>query len=138
MPTELSQLMVGSSSSNKQPSAEIFGKKGPVFATAIVAGVLAAKKTAELIPFCHPVALDDCKIDISISHPIDPTMPTNVKIDCTVKTTHKTGVEMEALVGATNTAMCIYDMLKAVSHDIQVTDIKLMEKTGGKSHFKRE
>lgn len=130
--------MVGSSSSNNQPAVEIFGKKGPVFATAIVAGVMAAKKTSELIPFCHPVALDDCQIEVSIGHSIDVAEPTNVTIDCKVKTTHRTGVEMEALVGATNTAMCIYDMLKAVSHDIQVTDIKLMEKTGGKSHFKRE
>jgi cyclic pyranopterin phosphate synthase len=60
-----------------------------------------------------------------------------VVIDCTTKTTHKTGVEMEALVGATNAALCVYDMLKAVSHDIRIADVKLMEKTGGKSDFKR-
>lgn len=123
-------------------AAEIFGAKGPVFSTAIVAGVMAAKKTSDLIPFCHPVALEDCKIVISIKNleagaqvAVDET---ELTIDCTVKTTHKTGVEMEAMVGVTNAALCIYDMLKAVSHDIQIREIKLMSKSGGKSTFSRE
>jgi cyclic pyranopterin phosphate synthase len=116
---------------------EIVGTKGPVFATAIIAGVMAAKKTAGLIPFCHPVALEDCKITIMPQIQQSATERSLLTIDCVVKTTHKTGVEMEAIVGATNAAMCIYDMLKAVSHDIIISDIKLMSKTGGKSDFKR-
>jgi cyclic pyranopterin phosphate synthase len=116
---------------------EIVGTKGPVFATAIIAGVMAAKKTADLIPFCHPVALEDCKITITPQIQQSATERSQLTIDCVVKTTHKTGVEMEAIVGATNAAMCIYDMLKAVSHDIVISEIKLMSKTGGKSDFKR-
>jgi cyclic pyranopterin phosphate synthase len=108
-----------------------------VFATAIIAGVMAAKKTADLIPFCHPVALEDCKITITPQMQQSATERSQLTIDCVVKTTHKTGVEMEAIVGATNAAMCIYDMLKAVSHDIIISEIKLMSKTGGKSDFKR-
>ncbi len=112
---------------------EIISAKGPVFATAIIAGVMASKKTSDLIPFCHPVSLEDCAIRIQIEE----CSTHNVVIDCITKTTHKTGVEMEALVGATNAALCVYDMLKAVSHDIRIVDVKLMEKSGGKSHFKR-
>lgn len=123
-------------------AAEIFGAKGPVFSTAVIAGVMAAKKTSDLIPFCHPVALEDCKIVIGIHKCPDSSEEaageTELTIDCTVKTTHKTGVEMEAMVGATNAALCIYDMLKAVSHDIQVRDIKLMAKSGGKTTFSRQ
>lgn len=126
---------------NQEGSTEIFGAKGPVFSTAIVAGVMAAKKTSDLIPFCHPVALEDCKIVVGLKKDEGSTTElvgyTELTIDCTVKTTHKTGVEMEAMVGATNAALCIYDMLKAVSHDIQIRDIKLMAKSGGKSTFSR-
>lgn len=90
-----------------------------MFSTAIIAGVMAAKKTPELIPFCHTVGLDACDIEIGV----DKDVKNSIIIDCIVKTTHKTGVEMEALVGATNAALCVYDMLKAVSHDIQVGTI---------------
>lgn len=110
---------------------EIYGKKGPVFATAIVAGVMAAKRTAELVPFCHPVPLEDCTVSISI----DPSRPHTLRVECTARTTNKTGVEMEALVGATHAALCIYDMLKAASKDITITDVRLLEKTGGKSDY---
>jgi cyclic pyranopterin phosphate synthase len=130
LPAAVSKMLVTHSDSNK---VEIIGAKGPVFATAIIAGVMSAKKTSDLIPFCHPISLEDCVINIRMDeHDIH-----TVVIDCTTKTTHKTGVEMEALVGATNAALCIYDMLKAVSHDIRIADVKLMEKTGGKSDFKR-
>ena len=121
--------------------SEIFGKKGPVFSTAIIAGVMAAKKTADLIPFCHPVALEDCNINITLDKGItsaDSDNITKVTIDCVVKTTNKTGVEMEAMVGVTNAALCIYDMLKAVSHDIQIGEVKLIAKSGGKSTFNRD
>jgi cyclic pyranopterin phosphate synthase len=109
---------------------EIATKKGPVFATAIIAGVMAAKKTHELIPFCHPLGLDSCKVAIAVEGD-------TAVIDCRCKVTHKTGVEMEALTGASVAALTIYDMLKAMSHDIVISETKLMSKTGGKEDFKR-
>ena len=110
---------------------EINSKKGPVFATAIIAGVMAAKRTHELIPFCHPLGLDSCKISIEIND-------ASAVVDCRCKVTHKTGVEMEALTGASIAALTIYDMLKALSHDIVIADTRLMSKTGGKRDFDRE
>ncbi len=103
--------------------------KGPVFATAIVAGVMAAKKTHELIPFCHPLSLDNCKITIKM----DDTR--RAVIDCHCKVHHKTGVEMEALTGATVAALTVYDMCKALSHDIVIGQTRLVSKTGGKEDF---
>ena len=110
---------------------EIETKKGPVFATAIIAGVMAAKKTHELIPFCHPLGLDSCKIAIAM-HGNDAV------IDCRCKVTHKTGVEMEALTGASVAALTVYDMLKGLSHDIVIRDTRLVSKTGGKRDFQRD
>ena len=109
---------------------DIGTKKGPVFATAIIAGVMAAKKTHELIPFCHPLGLDDCTITIAMDGD-------NAIIDCRCKVVHKTGVEMEALTGASVAALTIYDMLKAMSHDIVISETRLMAKTGGKQDFER-
>ena len=109
---------------------EIATKKGPVFATAIIAGVMAAKKTHELIPFCHPLGLDSCKLTIEVDGD-------TAVIDCRCKVTHKTGVEMEALTGASVAALTIYDMLKAMSHDIVISETNLMSKTGGKEDFER-
>jgi len=105
--------------------------KGPVFATAIVAGVMAAKKTHELIPFCHPIGLDDCRITIEMDG------GNRAVIDCICKVHHRTGVEMEALTGASVAALTIYDMCKALSHDIRIIDTRLMAKTGGKEDFSR-
>ena len=109
---------------------DIQTKKGSVFQTAIIAGIMAAKKTGELIPLCHPLGLDNCTIDIHIND-------NSLVIDCTTAITSKTGVEMEALVGATIAALTVYDMCKALSHDIVIKEIKLMEKTGGKHAYKR-
>ncbi len=106
--------------------------KGPVFATAIVAGVMAAKRTHELIPFCHPLGLDDCKISISLDE------RGRAVIDCRCKVHHRTGVEMEALTGASVAALTVYDMCKALSHDITIRDTRLMAKSGGKEDFRRE
>jgi cyclic pyranopterin monophosphate synthase len=106
-------------------------KKGPVFDTAIVAGVMAAKKTHELIPFCHPLPLDKCDVEI------ESTASGVIVIRCTVCVHHRTGVEMEALTGATVAALTVYDMCKALSHDIEITSVRLLEKTGGKRDFKR-
>ena len=110
---------------------EIRTAKGPVFATAIVAGVMAAKRTHELIPFCHPLGLDNCKITIEME-------ANNAVIDCRCKVHHRTGVEMEALTGASIAALTVYDMCKALSHDIRITDLRLMAKTGGKQDFHRD
>ena len=106
-------------------------KKGSVFQTAIIAGIMAAKKTGDLIPLCHPLGLDNCKIDIHLNEEQE------VVIDCTASITAKTGVEMEALVGASVAALTVYDMCKAMSHDIVIRETKLMQKTGGKRDFKR-
>jgi cyclic pyranopterin phosphate synthase len=109
---------------------ELVTKKGPVFQTAILAGIMGAKKTADLIPLCHPLGLDDCNITIT---PGDD----HIVILATASVTGKTGVEMEALTAATTAALTIYDMCKAISHDITIEEVKLMEKTGGKKDFKR-
>ncbi|MES2809308.1 MAG: cyclic pyranopterin monophosphate synthase MoaC [Bacteroidota bacterium] len=106
-------------------------KKGSVFQTAVIAGIMAAKKTGDLIPLCHPLGLDNCKIDISLNEQQE------VVIDCTASITAKTGIEMEALVGASIAALTIYDMCKAMSHDIVIKETKLIAKTGGKRDFKR-
>jgi cyclic pyranopterin phosphate synthase len=102
--------------------------KGPVFQTAIIAGTMAAKKTHELIPFCHPLGLESCKIAIAMD-------ADTAVIDCRVRVHHKTGVEMEALTGASVAALTIYDMCKALSHDMVIGDIRLESKSGGKSDY---
>jgi cyclic pyranopterin phosphate synthase len=113
------------------PRGEILRtKKGPVFDTAIIAGVMAAKRTHELIPFCHPIALEDCQITIDWG-----AAPNEVVIECSVRATHKTGVEMEALTGATAAALTVYDMCKALTHGIEIREIALLAKTGGKRDF---
>jgi cyclic pyranopterin phosphate synthase len=109
---------------------ELITKKGPVFQTAIIAGVMAAKRTHELIPFCHPLALEDCKIRITVKK-------NKAVIDTEAIITSKTGVEMEALTAASVAALTIYDMCKALSHNIIIEEIKLMAKSGGKKDFKR-
>ena len=114
---------------DQQADTELRTKKGPVFDTAIVAGVMAAKRTAELIPFCHPISLEDCQVSV------DWGAPGEVVIECAVRATHKTGVEMEALTGATAAALTVYDMCKALSHGIRIGEVKLLAKTGGKRDF---
>ena len=104
-------------------------KKGSVMHTAIIAGVMGSKKTSELIPFCHQLNLTNCNIDISVDQ-------NNLKITCEATTIGKTGVEMEALTGASVAALTIYDMCKALSHDIVIKETKLLKKTGGKSDYK--
>ena len=103
--------------------------KGPVFDTAIVAGVMGAKRTHELIPFCHPLGLENCRITIDLDGD-------TAVIRCTVSVHHKTGVEMEALTGASIAALTIYDMCKALSHDIVIGDLRLLAKEGGKKQLR--
>ncbi len=111
---------------------EIQTKKGPVFQTAIIAGTMAAKKTHDLIPLCHPLGIEGCKFQISVNEARE------VVIQCTVKVTGKTGVEMEALTGASIAALTIYDMCKAFSHEIVIRDTRLLAKSGGKSDFEHK
>ena len=99
--------------------------KGPVFQTAIVAGVMAAKRTHDLIPFCHPLGLENCRIEIAMEGD-------EAVIRSTVAVHHKTGVEMEALTGASVAALTVYDMCKALSHEIVIAEVRLLEKHGGK------
>jgi cyclic pyranopterin phosphate synthase len=105
--------------------------KGPVFDTAIIAGVMAAKRTHELIPFCHPLGIENCKILIELQGDA-------AVVDCTVSVHHKTGVEMEALTGASIAALTIYDMCKALSHDIVIAQVRLLSKAGGKTTVQRQ
>lgn len=101
-------------------------KKGGIVDTAIIAGTMAVKRTHELIPFCHPLPIDGCALAI------DWHDARTLRIQCTVKTTHRTGVEMEALTGATVAALAVYDMAKALSHAIVIGPARLVAKRGGK------
>ena len=111
-------------------SDELITKKGPVFQTAIIAGIQGVKKTSELIPMCHPLLINGVDIDINI---IDST---NIEVFCEVTITGKTGVEMEALTGANITCLTIYDMCKSISQEMVIKEVKLLVKTGGKSDIK--
>jgi cyclic pyranopterin phosphate synthase len=110
---------------------EIHTKKGPVFQTAITAGIMAVKRTSDLIPLCHPLQVENCKVNIELDG-------IEAVITCTVSIHGKTGVEMEALTGASIAALTIYDMCKAFSHHIVIKDTRLHSKTGGKNDFRRE
>ncbi len=121
---------VGSEIISQIKDNELITKKGPVFQTAIIAGVMGAKRTADIIPFCHPIGLEDCQVEIVVKG-------TRIIINTTTTITSKTGVEMEALTAASIAALTVYDMCKALSHDIVIEEIKLMVKTGGKKDFKR-
>ena len=100
--------------------------KGAVMDTAIIAGTMAVKRTHELVPFCHPLPIDGCRFDVGWAS------DTVLRIECGVRTTHRTGVEMEALTGATVAALTVYDMCKALSHEIVIRDARLVTKRGGK------
>ena len=104
-------------------------KKGGILQTAIIAGTMAAKKTGDLIPMCHPLGLESCKINIDV-------LEESLKITCICRLEAKTGVEMEAMVGVSVAALTIYDMCKSVSKGIVIQETKLIRKSGGKSDFK--
>lgn len=124
-------VRLGKSIVDQIKNNELITKKGPVFQTAIIAGVMGAKKAADLIPFCHPLGLEDCRVTISIKGE-------RVIIDTQAQITGKTGIEMEALTAASIAALTVYDMCKALSHHIVIEEIRLMEKTGGKKDFLRK
>ncbi len=104
--------------------------KGPVLDTAIIAGTMAVKRTHELIPFCHPLPIEKCRFEMEF------VSATELVIRCEVGITHKTGVEMEALTGASVAALTVYDMCKALSHEIVIGEVRLLEKHGGKRTVK--
>ena len=115
----------------KQLSKNSFlSSKGSIFSTAIIAGTMAAKRTADLIPLCHPLSLSQVTIQIETAKEL-------LLITATIKCEGKTGVEMEALTAASVAALTVYDMCKALSHDIVITQTKLLQKKGGKSDFAR-
>lgn len=103
-------------------------KKGDVLATARIAGIMAAKRTAELIPLCHPLTLDDVQVELEM----DASLP-GIRVSSIVKTTGRTGVEMEALTAVSVALLTIYDMAKAMDRGMQILDISLVEKSGGRS-----
>ena len=111
---------------------ELITKKGPVFQTAIIAGIQGVKKTSELIPMCHPLLINGVDIDIQI---VDSE---NIEVFCEVSIEGRTGVEMEALTGVNITCLTIYDMCKSIHQKMVIKEVKLVEKTGGKSDIKNE
>jgi cyclic pyranopterin monophosphate synthase len=121
MPAELAALL---------KDGEIHTRKGPVFHTAVLAGVMGVKRTSDLIPLCHPVALDDCQIEIKPD-----ITRREITIHCRVHAHARTGVEMEALTGATIAALTLFDMGHAVSPGIIIHEVRLMESTGGKHDY---
>ena len=109
---------------------ELITKKGPVFQTAIIAGIQGVKKTSEIIPMCHPLLINGVDINIHVIN------SEHIEVLCEVIIEGKTGVEMEALTGVNITCLTIYDMCKSISQDIVIKEVKLLEKTGGKSNIK--
>lgn len=122
LPTEFQEFL---------KDGELHTKKGPVFNTAIVAGTMACKNTAHIIPFCHSLNLDHCKLSIIVNE------ENCIQIDSRVETFHKTGVELEALTAVTVAALTVYDMCKSLGHGIEIENIHLVEKTGGKTNYKK-
>ena len=108
---------------------DIQSRKGSVFHTSTLAGIMAAKKNHELIPLCHPIGIENCQVAIRFN------AKKEVVIDCRVETHDRTGVEMEALTGAAVAALTVYDMCKGLSHGIVIKSIRLLEKTGGRHHY---
>eukprot|EP00986_Skeletonema_menzelii_P012239 scaffold6677_cov155-Skeletonema_menzelii.AAC.8 len=128
-PEVLSAFQLRTTQERGHRSSEMIGPKGPIFETAKIAGIMAAKRTSDLIPLCHPLPLDRVNIDIQL-------IDNRAIIECECRVTHKTGVEMEALMGASVAALTIYDMVKAVSHHVEIGSTVLLGKTGGKSDFR--
>lgn len=123
------QVTLGRELLSQMENGELRNKKGPVLQTAILAGISGTKKTSDLIPLCHPLPLDSAQIEIS------PHDEDSLLVTATAKTNSRTGVEMEALTGASVAALTLYDMCKAANPGIVISELKLVKKTGGKSDF---
>lgn len=130
--TAISRMYLGKKVISHFQNEELTTKKGPVFQTAIIAGIQAVKKTSEIIPMCHPLLINGVDIDIKV---IDDS---HIEILCTVSIEGRTGVEMEALTGASATALTVYDMCKSISQEMIIKETKLLVKTGGKSDINNE
>lgn len=126
------EVIVGADILDKLLGENMITKKGAVEHTAILAGIMGAKKTSELIPLCHPLMLEQIEVNVY------PKQPDRLEVICTAGLHGKTGVEMEALTGAAVAALTIYDMCKALSHDIVISGLELIEKSGGKQHYKKD
>ena len=135
--TTRSAIAGGSISMNDETMKAILGgtvKKGDVLAVARIGGIMAAKRCAELIPLCHPLIFDECTIDFFINE-----NKNEIEATCRVKLSGKTGAEMEALTGVSVALLTIYDMCKALDRSMLMGNIRLLEKSGGKSgHYIRE
>ncbi|PCH78235.1 MAG: cyclic pyranopterin monophosphate synthase MoaC [Flavobacteriaceae bacterium] len=129
--TALATMFLGAEIISNFEGDELQTKKGPVFQTAIIAGIQAVKKTSDLIPMCHPLLINGVDITIAI------TNETHIEIRCSVYIEGKTGVEMEALTGVNIAALTVYDMCKAISQEMVIKEVKLLKKTGGKSDINR-
>ena len=127
--TARSIMKVGPELASHLSSGELYSPKGPVFQTAVIAGTMGAKKTGDLIPFCHPIGLESCEIKIAF---IEDTL---IEILCTCSLFAKTGIEMEALTGASIAALTIYDMCKAFGSEMSIKETRLITKTGGKKDY---
>lgn len=123
------EMFLGQSVLELLEEGELKSKKGPVFQTATIAAIQAVKNTSNLIPMCHPLAISGIEVMIEA---IDKE---HVQIDCEVRLKGQTGVEMEALTGASVAALTIYDMCKSVTHNMYIKSVRLLEKRGGKSDF---
>ena len=128
----MATMFLGSEIIDHFENDELTTKKGPVFQTAIIAGIQAVKKTSELIPMCHPLNINAVDIDIQILNKEE------IKINCSVEIEGKTGVEMEALTGANIAALTVYDMCKSISQKMVIKEVKLLQKTGGKTDIKNK
>jgi cyclic pyranopterin phosphate synthase len=126
------EMFLGKEIMNLLKQGEIQTKKGAVFHTAIIAGIQGAKKTSDLIPLCHPLPLNSVHIDILEKD------DSHILIRCSAETEGKTGVEMEALSGASIAALTVYDMCKAISQKMIIREVKLIRKTGGKTDLNLE
>jgi cyclic pyranopterin phosphate synthase len=124
-------MFLGSEIISHFKNDELTTKKGPVFQTAIIAGIQAVKKTSELIPMCHHLLINGVDIEIEVMD------EEYVEIICQVEIEGKTGVEMEALTGVNIAALTIYDMCKSISQKMVIKEIKLLQKTGGKSDINK-
>lgn len=124
--TLLRELVEGSGAGRE----ELMGAKGPVFSTATVAGIQAAKRTSELIPLCHPLPVTHVGVSLRVADSMD-----RVLVECKARVSGKTGVEMEALTGASVAALTVYDMLKARAPGMEIEGVRLVRKTGGKSDY---
>ena len=128
--TATASVVLGREIGTMLAEREYNSAKGSIIQTAVIAGIQAVKHTWSAIPLCHPLPIGGCKVTI-----VPEGGGESLRVRCTVKTTGKTGVEMEALHGATIAALTIYDMCKAMSHDIRIEAVRLLEKRGGKSDF---